>query len=483
MNAGIEAGAETGAEVGTDSSSSSVPDAAFDGPADSSTVDASLCPSNQGICQGKCLDFSNDRNNCGGCGAACLSLQACSDSKCVCATGATLCAGICVDTAISAANCGGCSKSCGPDSVCTEGVCSAATSGWPLFGYDAAHTGDNAAETGVPPAIDSWSTTVALASSALSPATVEKGRAFVSIGGSFRATTPLVAVDVSDGSPLWTYNFGSIDSLGQQAVVDGTVYTQTVGSTENCNLWAIDAATATVKWASSFDSQWAHFWAPLVVGSSIFVNGGEYGGLYGFHVADGSQIFFNSSLGQYDSWSPAYFGGSVYSFVAGTFAAEDPTSGSVVWSTMINWNWTGYSMDTSPVFGPSYACVIAPPNLVAIDPVKRAVAWTANGTFSGTPAVASGVVYGISAGNLIARAATTGALLATFVGDTELKYPPVIANGFVYASSDANVYAWNTTTHALAWTAPVGGWITVAARRLLVAGTDGVLRGFVLSPG
>jgi hypothetical protein len=44
------------------------------------------------------------------------------------------------------------------------------------------------------------------------------------------------------------------------------------------------------------------------------------------------------------------------------------------------------------------------------------------------------------------------------------------------------VYAWDTTTHVQAWTAPVGGWVTIAARRLLVAGADGVLNALVLSP-
>jgi hypothetical protein len=254
----------------------------------------------------------------------------------------------------------------------------------------------------------------------------------------------------------------------------------TTGNTSS--LWALDATAGTVAWAAAFNSQWEHFWAPLVVGSSVFIDGGEYGGLYGFHIADGSQIFFNGNLGQYDSWSPAYFNGHVYTFIDGSFCSEDPAAGTVLSTTTLTWNWTGYSMNTSPVFGPSYGYVISPPNLVAIDPTKNAVAWTANGTYSGTPAIADGVVYGISAGNLVARDATTGTLLATLVGDQNLKYPPIVAAGYVYASSDSAVYAWNVKTHAQAWTAPVGGWITIAARRLLVASSNGILHGFVLSP-
>jgi hypothetical protein len=339
-----------------------------------------------------------------------------------------------------------------------------------------------AAETGTPPAIDSWSTTVIVTGGALSPVTVENGRAFVTYATGFTATSPLVALDVSDGSVLWTYNFGEVESVGHPSVVGGTVYVQTNhGTSGDSYLWALDAGSGSVTWAAPFDSQWEHFWAPLVVGSTVFVDGGEYGGLYGFSVADGTQIFFNGDLGQYDSWSAASFGGDVYTFIDGDFCSEDPSTGSILSTTALTWNWNGYSMNTAPVFGAKYAYIVSPPNLVAIDPATSAVAWTANGTYTGTAAVADGVVYGVSAGNLIARDASTGALLTTLVGDQSLSYPPVVSAGYVYASSDANVCAWDVTTHALAWTAPVGGWITVAARRLLVAGGDGALHGFVLS--
>jgi outer membrane protein assembly factor BamB len=138
-------------------------------------------------------------------------------------------------------------------------------------------------------------------------------------------------------------------------------------------------------------------------------------------------------------------------------------------------------MNTSPVFGGSLGYVVAPPNLVAIDLSMHAAAWTANGSYAGTPAVSNGVVYGTSAGSLVARDAATGNLLWTFVGDQNLSYPPVVANGYVYVSSPNNVYAVKIATHAQAWTAAAGGWVTVAAGRLLVAGTDGTLRGYVLT--
>jgi outer membrane protein assembly factor BamB len=138
-------------------------------------------------------------------------------------------------------------------------------------------------------------------------------------------------------------------------------------------------------------------------------------------------------------------------------------------------------MNTSPVFGNSLGYIIAAPNLYAIDPAKKAVAWTANGTYIGTPSVADGVVYGVSGGNLVARDANLGSLLWTFVGDQALTYPPVVVNGFLYIASDKNVYAVEIATHKQVWTQAVGGWLTVASRRLLVASSDGTLHAFVLS--
>jgi PQQ-like domain len=147
----------------------------------------------------------------------------------------------------------------------------------------------------------------------------------------------------------------------------------------------------------------------------------------------------------------------------------------------VAWNWAGYSMNTAPVFDDTRAYVISPPNLLAIDPAQAKVVWTANGTYTGTPAVAGGLVYAISAGNLVVRDAVTGTLAWTFVGDTQLKYPPVIANGYVYVASDAHVYAAEIATHTQAFSANVGGWLSISSSRLLVAGADGTLSAFLMS--
>ena len=516
----------------------SVAVAACGGATGGSSADGGACSEGQMLCGTACTRVLVDPANCGACGVTCGDGKVCIGGTCLTPGGgdagaasheagtrpdagpgsdaalqgdasvgldggvegdagglracpaASLCAGACVDLRADPAHCGACTTACATGQICTGGTCGAPTSDWPMFGFDAQHSGYNALETGKPPAMGStpWSVTVSgpqtQGGAALHPAASDGARAFVTPDSSFATSSPLLAVALADGKTLWSHDFGNVENVGHPSVVGGTVYVQTnKGTTGNAtDLWALDASTGNLLWAAPYGSQWERFWAPLVVGSTVYVDGGEYGGLLGFRTVDGAQLFFNAGIGQYDSWSPAYFHGALYTFIAGTFSSEDPVTGVVQSTTKVPWTWTGYTMNTAPVFGPTLAYVIAPPALAAIDPAKNAVAWSVNGSFSGTPAVAGGVVYAVDGGNLLANDAATGALVATMVGDSALKYPPVVAAGHVYAASDANVYAWDAATRTQAWTATVGGWLSIAGGKLLVSSGSGVLHGFTLSP-
>jgi hypothetical protein len=361
-----------------------------------------------------------------------------------------------------------------------EGVCQTATSNWQMFGHDSAHSGNNAVELGRPPMVRAWTATIASAGNALHPVVAEGGVAFVTYEIHGPGSAPLVAVSLSDGSLVWTYHFGSAYTIGHPAVVSGTVYVQTTGLGTS-SLWAVEAASGAVRWNAPFDSQFFNYWAPTVGGSMVYINGGRYGGMYGFHVADGSQAFFDSRLPQSDSWSPTFFADVLYTFVEGELEADDPQTGARLWNNAVRGNFAAYSTNAAAVLDLRAAYFVAPPVLVAIDTTTEDVAWMASDAYVGTPAVANGVVYAVSGGSLVANDATTGALLWSFAGDMQLSYPPVVANGFVYVSSAASVYAVDLRTHDLAWSASAGGWLSVASGTLLAAGVDGTLRAFVLS--
>jgi len=166
---------------------------------------------------------------------------------------------------------------------------------------------------------------------------------------------------------------------------------------------------------------------------------------------------------------------------AGKLRKHDPATGAILTTVTVPFTWNTWSMQAAPAFGPTLAYVIAPPNLIAIDTTSDSIAWTAQGTFDGTPTIAGGTVYGLSAGTLQARDGDTGALLWTFPGDKALSFPAVVANGYVYVARTKNVYAVNIATLAQAWTDSVGGWLSLAAHKLFVASADGTLSAHQMS--
>lgn len=330
-----------------------------------------------------------------------------------------------------------------------------------------------------------WDTAVSTAVP-LNPACAEAGVAFVTYNTQ-KAPALLSAIDLTNGSVVWTYDFGAPDTVGHPSVAGGTVYVQTnKGITGNPQslLWAIDARSGALVWSAPFASQWETFWAPTVADGNVYVNGGQFGGLYGFSVANGSNLFFNSDFYQCDSWSPAYFGGVLYSYVLGSFTASDPTTGALLWNNSIRGNWPyAYSMDAVAALDGHRAYLVAPPQLAALDLVTEDFDWVTSASFTGTPAIADGVVYATSGGALVASDAATGTPLFTFAGDGQLSYPPIVAAGVVYVSSANNTFALSTATQAQVWTVGLGGWLSVAAGTLMVASPNGVLHGFALSQG
>jgi outer membrane protein assembly factor BamB len=154
---------------------------------------------------------------------------------------------------------------------------------------------------------------------------------------------------------------------------------------------------------------------------------------------------------------------------------HDLASGTVVRSANITWIWNGYSMNTSPVSDGSSIYIISPPNLIAFGPNLGSPRWTTNGAYKSQPAVADGVVYAISGGQLRATDATTRTVLWTFAADSALKYTPVVAAGYVYVASDDSVFAVEIATQNQAWKNTPGGWLSIACGQLLVAAQDGTL--------
>ena len=181
------------------------------------------CPQGDVLCGGVCVNEASNPNNCGTCGNACASGQVCSNGTCgSCAQGDSVCSGACVNEQNDPNNCGACGNACASGQVCTSGTCGSAPSlDVVTWHYDNNRSGVNPNEM------------------MLTPSTVSSAQ-FGKLGE--------FAVDGQiDGQVLYL-NQLSIPNVGTKNVV--------YVATENDTVYALDAATirgttATVLWKTS----------------------------------------------------------------------------------------------------------------------------------------------------------------------------------------------------------------------------------------
>lgn len=83
------------------------------------------CATGTTRCNGQCVNTTSDAANCGACGTACPSGQACQASMCRagCTGGLTNCNGTCVNAQTDKANCGACGTACSGLEQCATGRC------------------------------------------------------------------------------------------------------------------------------------------------------------------------------------------------------------------------------------------------------------------------------------------------------------------------------------------------------------------------
>ncbi len=436
---------------------------------------AGTCSCPGALCDGACTDTQTNPLHCGGCGIGCIPVvESCSAGKCVCAKGLTSCGGDCVDIGSSPKNCGGCGTTCAPGQLCTDGQCGSPTTNWPTQGANVFRTGELVGEIGRPPLTRAWSAKLLSAGTA-QPVAVGANHVFVTFENYNNPANAIYSLDLADGSVQWTRPAGTLARTGYPTYANGRVLlVNGSGGGNPPRTTALDGATGNAVWTSNITAQFEQYWSPLVVGGKVYTDGGTFGGLYAFDEATGSQLFFNNALEQYDQWSATWSGSSVLTFLAGNLRAHDPSSGSILWTTPVPWQFSGYSMRSFPVVANGKVFVVAPPKLHAIDLATHTIVWSASNSYTAAPAVAGGILFAIDSGTLTALDAATGQFQWTFIGDGKLEFAPIVANGHVYVASRQNAYAVEIATQTQVWTAAVGGPLSIASRRLLIATTDAV---------
>ncbi|YCM43786.1 PQQ-binding-like beta-propeller repeat protein [Verrucomicrobiaceae bacterium 227] len=358
---------------------------------------------------------------------------------------------------------------------------------WPTLGGRASHLGQHPATLGTHHFHPAW-TVQAYTDRPVQQAAIADGKVFITPYVYFGGPQNVKAFSLTSGAEAWSREFPDAFSFNPPSYFDGRVFFQRGNHSGDSQLWALDANTGASLWSAPFSAQWERYAAPAINADGIWVNGGSYGGMYGFNH-DGSGKFFYS-MSQVSNWTPTLQNRGLYSWVSGDFAQHDPESGEVIWSTSPT-NSTGDKIGTTgiPVMTPSGAFLLnSNQSLTCIDLETRAVRWTTEaytqGTdehrrFAGMPAISRDLVLAIAQNFVVALDRTTGEEIALFEAPNQItSIQPLIVNDHLLVSSNSETYVFDLETRELIQTLPVSGHLSYSNGYLILAGEDGRLHAF-----
>ena len=338
---------------------------------------------------------------------------------------------------------------------------------WTTYQGNASHTGYNPVSMDTRVFQELWSTTVSTA--ALNPVTAGDGKVFVTTNAYF-GVQEAKSLDARTGTPLWSRNFGNIHSVHPPAYANGTVYLQT-GGHEDSFLWALDATSGSVRFQTAYLNQWSRYFAPVIVGSSVYVAGGYYGGMYAFNT-DGTQRWF-ATLNQYDQFTPAVSDGLVYAYTGSyqpKLTVADAATGATAYEIADpGFVWDGWSMNTAPTLGGS-SNVLATNGrrLISFNLQSRSIGYALTSNFRGQVSVANGVVYVVNGAQVEARNESDGSLQWSWAPpEGQPVGPMIVTKNLALVSTAANTYAVDLVSHSQVWAYPAGGHLTLSAQGIL----------------
>jgi len=348
---------------------------------------------------------------------------------------------------------------------------------WTTYQGNASHTGYNPVSMDTHVFQELWTKTVS--SAALNPVTAGQGQVFVTTNAYF-GIEQAKSLDARTGAELWSRDFGAIHSVNPPAYANGTVYLQT-GGHDDSFLYALDAATGSVRFRTAYLNQWSHYFAPVIVGSSVYVAGGYYGGMYAFNTADLSQRWF-ATLNQYDQFTPAVKDTFVYAYTGSyqpKLTVTSANTGAIAYEIADpGFVWDGWSMNTAPTLGDA-ANVLATNGgrLISFSMTSHSIGYALAGGFKGQPTVANGVVYIANGAQVEARKESDGSLQWSWApSDGPPAGPMIVTKNLLLVSTAANTYAVDLASHAPVWTYPAGGQLALSAQGILfIAQSSGKL--------
>ena len=353
------------------------------------------------------------------------------------------------------------------------------TDAWPMYQANAQHTGYLPLSLSPEQAHLLWQRELGSAH-ALNPVAAADGRVFATVQVYFDDIPTLFALDAQTGATIWSKSFGSVFSVNPPSTAYGSVYVQTGDHATDTWLWAFDAATGAQVFKTPHAAQWERYYAPTIYDGKAYVDGGSYGGMYGFDAFSGRQEWF-ATLPQYDQWTPAISGDLAHAYVGeyspGLYTLDRHTGRLVSVIADPSFEWNGWSMNLAPVVGGAGdVFAIHDGRLICFDVSLGAIRWELARTFVGQVSEARGKLYAIDGTRLVVLDEGTGNELWSWQApDGALAGPVVVTDTHLVVSSATSVHVVSLDKRESVWSYPVVGQIAIADGNLYVASSDGTL--------
>lgn len=368
------------------------------------------------------------------------------------------------------------------------GVAAQSLGDWTTHNANSRHTGYVPILTSTSDFTVLWSTKLPMEGTGFNPPVTGDGRVYLSDAVWFQ-TGHFHALNLADGSVQWSHEYtsptyGGVPLMNAPAFHRGMAYVST-GGHEDAALWGYDAATGAQKFRAQIDAQWETYYGPTPQGNALYMNGGYYGGAYGFRARSGSQAWF-TSLPQYDHWTPATDDNYVYAYTT-QLDILDRRTGQVV-STIPdpNFAWWGYSVGCAPVLGSSQNLIVTQnQRMISFDLAAKTVAWEASvpsGYYElNQPSLADGTIYYGKGSTVYLLSEADGRRIFTWGlpnGGTIESTVVLTRNHFIVSSSQGTYAVSRKNPSSPAWHIAAHGQLALSREGVLViAGPDGTVTG------
>lgn len=346
---------------------------------------------------------------------------------------------------------------------------------WPMFGNGPSHLGHHPARLGSHQFVEAWSREVA--DRALGRTSIAEGKVFVSFENYNLSRFGVEALDLSSGSELW---FSSMErgSMNPTSYHNGRVYVQRGGGWSDTALWSLDAGSGSVVWSAPHGAQFERYEAPTVTDEGIWINGGSYGGMYGFEH-NGREMFY-ASLPQVSGWTPVEYQGRIFTWLRGTFREHDSITGRELWSM----NFGNSSAVVVPVISGRYALLNSsyPLNqyeLLCLDLDSKKLLWGVDASTTQAPAVFGDYVYVKKGAEIVSYRLEDGEPGRVYQCPSPMTAKqPLLWNDHMAVASDSATYIFNLGQSEPIQILPTGGELSYSQGYLLTAGKDGTLTAY-----